>query len=721
MELISLHTKNTTYQMGISDHGYLLHLYYGPKTECDMSYILQYYDRGFSGNPYEAGEDRTVSPDLLPMEYPCYGSGDFRSPAVNVRNKQGVYGLDLRCKSHCFTKGKYSIPGLPAVYGDEKKAHTLEVKLEDEAFKVEVILKYGILSELDVITRCAVICNKGGEDVFINKAYSASLDFVSGDFELLHFYGRHAMERNLERIPVIHGNQSFGSRRGTSSHQHNPFFILAEKNTTEDAGGCYGMSFLYSGNFRFEAEKDQIHQTRVQMGILDEMFDYPLQPGERFHTPEIALAYSAKGLTELSHIFHRMIRCHVCRGKYKTARRPVLINNWEATYMEFDGNKILDIARQAAELGVEMLVLDDGWFGNRDHDDCGLGDWYVNEKKLGSTLSEMVGRINEMGMKFGLWIEPEMVNEDSRLYCEHPEWAYVIPGRKPARCRKQLVLDFSRKEVTDYIFESISKVIDSANIEYIKMDMNRSICDVYTAVEGYQNYGKIMHEYVLGVYDFLERLNRRYPDILIEGCSGGGGRFDAGMLYYTPQIWCSDDTDAIERIRIQHGTSFGYPISAVGSHVSASPNHQTGRSTEISTRGIVAMAGSFGYELDLNLITEEEKDTVKKQIQEYKRYWDLIQNGRYYRLHTPDEDTETAAWCFVSRDRSEALLNIVSLTAHANSPVSYVRCRGLDPEKKYRCEENKKVYDGNALMHIGVPVEIIPGEYHAWQMHFSAC
>lgn len=721
METITLHTKNTTYQIGISDYGYLLHLYYGPRTECDMSYILQYFDRGFSGNPYEAGEDRTVSPDLLPMEYPCYGNGDFRSPAVNVRNKQGVYGLDLRYKSHRFVEGKYGIPGLPAVYADEKEAQTLEIVLEDAAFHVEVVLKYGILSELDVITRSTVIYNKGDEEIFINKVCSASLDFVCGNYDLLHFYGRHAMERILERIPVIHGNQSFGSRRGTSSHQHNPFFILAEKNVTEEAGGCYGMSFLYSGSFRFEVEKDQIHQTRMQMGILDEMLDYPLATGERFYAPEIALAYSPDGLTGISHVYHRMIRYHVCRGKYKTARRPVLINNWEATYMEFDGKKILDIARQAAELGVEMLVLDDGWFGNRDYDDRALGDWYVNEKKLGGPLSEIADKINEMGMKFGLWIEPEMINEDSQLYHEHPEWAYIIPGRKPARCRNQLVLDFSKKEVVDYIFESISKVIDSANVEYIKMDMNRSICDVYSAVEGYQNYGKIMYEYVLGVYDFLERLNQRYPDILIEGCSGGGGRFDAGMLYYTPQIWCSDDTDAIERIIIQHGTSFGYPISAVGAHVSASPNHQTGRSTEINTRGVVAMAGSFGYELDLNLITDEEKDAVKKQIQDYKLYWDLIQNGEYYRLHNPDEDREVAAWCFVSGDKSEALLNIVSLSTHANSPVSYVKCRGLDPKKKYKCEDDGKVYDGSALIHIGVPVARVSGEYRAWQRHFIAC
>lgn len=721
MELITLQTKNTTYQMGVSDLGFLLHLYYGPKTECDMSYLLQYYDRGFCGNPYEAEDDRTISADVFPQEYPCYGNGDFRSPAVSIRNDRGVYGIDLRYRSHCFCEGKYAIPKLPAVYADEEEAQTLEIVLEDPAMHVEVILKYGVLPELDVITRSAIIRNCGKEQVYIDKAYSAVLDFVQGDFELLHFYGRHAMERNLERIPVIHGNQSFGSRRGTSSHQHNPFFILADKETTEDHGSCYGISLLYSGNFKFEVETDQIHQTRMQMGILDEMLDYPLASDECFYTPEAALAYSSQGLTALSHIFHRLIRYHICRGKYKTARRPILINNWEATYINFNGEKLLELAGQAAVLGVEMFVLDDGWFGERICDDRALGDWYVNEEKLGGALDDLVRQINAMGMKFGIWIEPEMVNEDSELYCKHPEWAYAIPGRKPSRCRNQLVLDFSRKEVVDYIFEQISKVIDSANIEYIKMDMNRSICDVYTAVEGYQNYGKIMYEYVLGVYDFLERLIQRYPDILIEGCSGGGGRFDAGMLYYTPQIWCSDDTDAIERIRIQYGTSFGYPISAVGSHVSASPNHQTGRAVDIHTRSVVAMAGSFGYELDLKQLTEEEKEAVKRQIADYKKYWDLIHNGDYYRLHDPGQDTPMAAWSFVSKDKREALLNVVSLTTYANSPVFYVQCKGLDPGLKYYCEENNNIYDGNALEHIGVPMPVIPGEYHAWQMHFISC
>ena len=722
MDLITLQTKHTTYQMGINDLGMLLHLYYGEKNNGDMSYLLTYYDRGYAGNPYDAGEDRTISNDVLPLEYSCYGNGDFRSPAFNVRRKNGVFGVDLRYKNHKMYNGKYGILGLPAVYADDNESQTVEILLEDESTGVQVILKYGILPDLDVITRCVSVKNAGAETIYIDKVLSASVDFLCGNYELLHFHGRHNMERNLERIPVIHGKQHIGSRRGASSHQHNPFVIVAKEGTTEDFGGCYGMSLLYSGNFSFEIEKDQYEQTRMQIGISDEMFDYPLHPGESFDSPEAAMVYSTNGLSSLSHIYHQLIREHVCRGKYKTIRRPILINNREATYFDFTGEDIIRIARQAAELGVEMMVLDDGWFGKRDSDNSGLGDWHVNEKKLCGSLSEVSKAIHDMGMKFGLWIEPEMVNEDSDLYRSHPEWAYIIPGKKPVRSRNQLVLDFSRKEIVDYIFDKIAAVIDDAQVEYIKLDMNRSICDVYTAIEGCQNYGKILYEHVKGIYYFLERLNERYPDMLIESCCGGGGRFDAGMLYYSPQIWCSDDTDAIERINIQHGTSFGYPVSAVGSHVSAVPNHQTGRTTNIETRSIVAMAGSFGYELDLNQISEEEKRAVKRQIEEYKEYWSLIHNGKYYRLTNPVQNREVAAWMFVSTNQKEVLLNIVSLNAHGNSAVSYVQCRGLDKDASYVCEKangcnyEKQIYSGSGLMSVGLPVPRELGEYGAMQM-----
>lgn len=717
MEIISLQTRHTTYQMGVTEHGFLVHLYYGRKADCNMDYLLTSYDRGFSMNPYDARNDRTVSADVLPLEYPCYGNGDFRTPAFQIKDSRGVFGCDLRFCSMSRSSGKYSIPGLPAVYASDEEAKTVEILLKDEAAGIEVILKYGILTEIDVITRSAVIKNCGKQTLFLEKAYSSCLDFLSGDFDVLHFYGRHGMERNYERHAAVHGIQSYGSRRGMSSHQHNPFVILADRETTEDFGACYGVSLLYSGNFNCEVEKDQYNQLRFAMGIHSELFSYMLQPQELFYTPEAALAYTPDGLGVLSGIYHRLIRCHICRGIWQKSPRPVLINNWEATYLDFTGDKIVSIAQKAAALGVEMLVLDDGWFGDRNSDDRALGDWTVNEKKLGGTLQNLSRRIHDMGMKFGLWIEPEMVNENSHLYRKHPDWAIAIPGRRPVRGRNQLVLDFSRKEIVDYIFGKISDILDSAQIEYIKMDMNRGLSDLFSASLQYQNAGKTMHDYVLGVYSFLERLLARYPNLLIEGCAGGGGRFDAGMLYYTPQIWCSDDTDAIERIRIQHGTSFGYPVSAVGSHVSAVPNEQTGRITDIHTRGVVAMAGSFGYELDLNLLTEAEMEEIKKQIQDFKKYWNLIHNGNYYRLTTPGTDTEVAAWNFTATDQSEALLNIVSLDTHCNSPVTYVKCKGLDGEGKYVIEGSSRVFSGNALMETGIPVPVVSGEYHAWQMH----
>ncbi|RDY32184.1 alpha-galactosidase [Lachnotalea glycerini] len=717
--IITIHTRNTTYQMAVGEFGFLLHLYYGKKIEGDMSYLVTYNDRGFSGNPYEAKENRSFSMDTLPQEYPCYGTGDYRVTGFNMKNDEGIYGCDLRYQSHCIRKGKFAIQNLPAVYAKEEEANTLEIVLEDKAAGIEVTLYYGVIESLDVITRAAKIRNIKEKSCIITKASSGCLDFMEGSFDMLHFHGRHGMERMLERTPLRAGTMSFGSIRGTSSHQHNPFFIIAEKETTEDMGCCYGISLLYSGNFKCEAELDQYNQSRIIIGLQDEMFEYELKQNETLKTPEVAYIYTADGLTNLSHKYHKLIQNHICRGIYKNQPRPILINNWEATYFDFNGKKIIDIAKQAAELGVEMLVLDDGWFGERDSDNSGLGDWFVNEKKMGGSIADVVKKINDMGMKFGIWIEPEMISEDSKLYKEHRDWVYIIPERNPVLGRNQLVLDFSRKEVVDYIFDMIANILKQTNIEYIKMDMNRSIANVYTAVAGKQNYGTILYHYVLGVYDFLERLNTRFPHILIEGCSGGGGRFDSGMLYYTPQIWCSDNTDAIDRITIQYGTSFGYPISTVGAHVSAVPNHQTGRSTNIKTRGIVAMAGTFGYELDLNTLTLEEKEIVKQQINNCKKYWNLIHNGLYYRLVNPQKQHDIGAWEFASEDKSEALLNVVTLDTHCNAYVSYIKLKGLEEKAWYYMEQDKeKVYSGSALMYGGIPIPKMSNEYQSWQVHF---
>ena len=714
----TLQTKNTTYQMQVDRYGFLLHLYYGKKTDGCMDYLLTYYDRGFSGNPYDAGEDRTYSMDTLPQEFPCYGNGDFRSTAFAVENADGSMSCDLRYKSHKIFDGKYNLEGLPAVYASEEEAQTLEILMEDPVTGVKVVLLYGVLSAQDIITRSVSVKNESSGKIYLNKIESASLDFLYGDYELLTFYGRHAMERNVQRVPVVHGTQKIGSVRGTSSHQYNPMMILAEKETTEDKGNCYAMSFVYSGCFQGEVLKDQLNQTRMMLGLQEEAFRYPLEAGEMFQAPEVILSYSSEGMNRLSQNLHHCIRQHICRGKYKEEIRPILINSWEAAYFDFTGDTIYELAKAAKEVNIDMLVMDDGWFGKRDDDNSGLGDWFVNEKKLGGTLGNLIKRINDLGVKFGIWIEPEMVSEDSDLYRKHPDWALTVPGRNPVRSRNQLVLDFSRKEVVDEIYDQICKVLDQGNIEYVKWDMNRSLMDVYSSVT--RDQGRVLHDYVLGLYDFLERLVQRYPNLLIEGCSGGGGRFDAGMMYYTPQIWCSDNTDAIDRLRIQYGTSFGYPVSVVGSHVSAVPNHQTGRKTPLHTRGVVAMSGTFGYELNLMKLSEEEKQEIREQIAEYKSYASIIQNGLYYRLSNPTTE-EICAWEFVHTDekeQSKVLLNIVMQVIHGNMTVNYVKLQGLEETAVYREEKSGKRYTGAALMYGGMPLPIEPGEYQAYQYCF---
>lgn len=710
-QLFTIHTKNTTYQMKVDAIGCLLHLYYGARAEGNMDYLIRLYDRGFSGNLPEAGTDRTYSMDALLQEYPTLGTGDYRSCALNIRHADGAESCDLRYVSHEIRSGKYSLQGLPAVYAQEDEAETLSIVLSDAVTGIQVELLYGVLDELDIITRSAVIRNKGTQTVTVEKAGSAVLDFYPGCYDLISFYGRHAMERNFQRSEVVHGVTSIGTRRGTSSHQYNPAVVLAERDTTESAGNCYGMVFVYSGSFQFEAEKDQYNQVRAVMGLQQERFSYPLASEEELIVPETILTFSGKGFGKLSSNYHRCIREHVCRGKYKNQVRPVLINSWEASYFDFNGDTIVDLAKDAAALGIELVVMDDGWFGYRNDDNTSLGDWRVNEGKLGCTLGELAQRVNEQGVKFGIWFEPEMISEDSDLYRAHPDWAFQIPGRKPVRSRNQLVLDFSREEVRNYIFEQVCHVLDHANVEYVKWDMNRSIEDVYSA----QNAaGSVLYKYVLGVYEFLEKLLQRYPNLLIEGCSGGGGRYDAGMMYYTPQIWCSDNSDAIDRTRIQYGSSFFYPISTVGSHVSAVPNHQNGRITSLKTRGVVAMAGTFGYELNPRKMTQEEQEEVKEQIQTYKKYAELIQNGNYYRLSNPFED-EAAAWQFVSEDQSRTLLNVVMLEVHGNMTVNYVKLRGLKADGIYTDTETGRSYSGAALMHAGLPVTEQMGEYRAYQ------
>ena len=708
--IFTLTTAHTTYQMQADAQGYLLHLYYGARTAGEMDYLLNYGDRGFSGNPNSAGNNRTYSLDALPQEYPSLGTGDFRNYALNIENADGSQCCNPVYITHEIAAGKYTLKGLPFVRAEENEAEILKIILEDPVTKVELHLLYGVLEKEDIITRSVIIKNAGKAPVTVKKAQSACLDFLHGDYDLIKFYGRHAMERNMERMPVSHESTRIGSRRGSSSHQYNPGVILAGKNTNEDSGSCYGMLFVYSGNFLVEAEKDQYDQTRIQMGLTDELFAYPLEAGAEFTAPEVILSYTNKGLSKLSQQYHHCIMNHICQGKYVHANRPVLINSWEAAYFDFTGDTIVELAKEAKELGIDMVVMDDGWFGKRNDDNSSLGDWYVNEEKLGGTLTKLIERVNAEGVKFGIWIEPEMVSEDSDLYREHPDWAITIPGRKPVRSRNQLVLDFSRKEVRDEIFKRICAVLDQGNVEYIKWDMNRSLADIYAP--------NVTYDYVLGVYDFLEKLTNRYPDILIEGCSGGGGRFDAGMLYYTPQIWCSDNTDAINRTRIQYGTSFFYPVAAMGSHVSAVPNHQTGRVTSMHTRGVAAMSGTFGYELNPALLSAEEKAEIRAQLAQYREYQELIREGDYYRLSNPFQDN-FAAWMVVSDDRSKALVSVIRLTAEANPPAAYVTLKGMEEDAFYREKNTGKVYPGAALMEAGILLPAAVSEYEAYQIELE--
>lgn len=718
--IFMLHTAHSTYEMQADRYGYLLHLYYGARIQGTAEGILTYTDRGFSGNPYDTGMDKTYSLDSLPLEYAFKGSADYRTPAFSMRSADGTTGCDLRYVSHEIRSGKYDLPALPTAYDAGDTAQTLEIVLEDAVSGIRVRLLYGVFEDADVITRAAIIENHGVTPIILHKVSSLCLDYVYGDYKMLTFYGRHAMERNLEETLLCHGMYSIGSSRGASGHFYNPFAVLAEQTATEDAGACVGMHLVYSGNFLLEAESDGYNQLRVVMGIGTEDFAWNLEPGQSFEAPEALLTFSESGYATLTNRIHRFFRSHILRGPWIHKQRPVLINNWEATYFDFDGDKIEAIAAKAADLGIDLMVLDDGWFGKREADVSGLGDWVVNTAKLKGTMGELAERVTSHDMQFGLWFEPEMVSEDSDLYRAHPDWAFTIPGRRPTRSRYQLVLDFSRQEVVDEIYHQMCEVLDHANISYIKWDMNRNINDIYSAVLPADRQGEIAHRYILGVYRLLRLLLDRYPDLLIEGCAGGGGRFDAGMLCYEPQIWCSDNTDAIDRCRIQYGTSFGYPTSTMGAHVSAAPNHQTGRMTPFYTRGVVAMAGTFGYELDLGKVSAEEQELVRDQLATFRRDYEITHEGDYYRLADPyDTRHELSAWMHVYEDR--AVVSAVSLSSHGNCLMRYLRLKGLDPEAVYEIEERGREYTGSVLMNVGIALTELEGrpEYSAVMFHLA--
>ncbi len=719
-KVFTLHTKTSMYQMQVGQFGTLLHLYYGVELgDTWVAHGIVNLDRGFSGNPYEADRDRTFSLDVLPQEYTAEGNGDYRIQGIEAEHEDGSHILQLKYDSYQIRKGKYALAGMPAMFAGEDEAETLEITLKDELSGVCVKLLYGVIWDCDIITRAVEVVNRGKASVTLRRVMSAELDFPRRPMDMIHFYGRHSMERLTERQPLRHGIQSVESKRGISSHHHNPAVIFCDRTATEDYGECFGITFVYSGNFICQAELDQVEQTRVVMGIHPYQFAWTLKPGESFVSPEAAMSFSGTGLETLSHHFHDGFREHLIRSSFVKKPRPILVNNWEATYFEFDEQKLYDIAKAAKEVGIEMFVLDDGWFGKRDSDYTGLGDWYVNEEKIHGGLPKLVDKIRKLGLKFGIWLEPEMVSEDSDLYRRHPDWCLRVPGRLPVRSRSQLNLDVTKKEVRDYIMEQIFKVIDSCQADYIKWDVNRALGNVFSQGVEAGRQGEVFHRHMLGVYDMMERLITRYPNLLFETCAGGGGRFDAGMLYYSPQIWCSDNTDAADRLEIHYGTSFFYPISTFGAHVSVCPNHQTGRTTSLRTRGTVAGSGTFGYELDLGHMDDEEKKAATAQIVQFKAAEGLVQTGDYYRLSAPGDRSNSVFWEFVSKDKKDVLVSGVVLRSEVNPPVHFLRFRGLMSDKLYREKESGETYLGIVLMKAGLAVPVTSEDYEAVAYRFE--
>ncbi len=723
-----LDTPSSTYCIAITEKGYIAHSYYGSKIgDDDVTYHAR-PEEYYKGQDPAIFREKLTLMDFLPMELPTSGIGDFRETALAVTDADGHNGIELKYKSHKIIKGAQKLSGLPAVFGDEKDCSVLEITLEDSILNAEVTLIYTVFEKIDAIVRSLRIKNNGKKHFYITKALSAAFDMDEENFDMITLHGSWARERHIERHPVHRGRQGVVSIRGESSHQEHPFMAILDHNADENNGRVYGFSFIYSGNFIAGVQKNQFDTVRCLIGINPENFCWKLEQNQTFDTPQAVLVYSDKGLNGMSHAFHDLFREHLIRSPYKNSMRPILINNWEATYFDFNEEKLLQIAKEASKDGIEMLVMDDGWFGHRSFDDSSLGDWIVNENKIRGGLKKLVDEVNKLGMKFGIWFEPEMVCPDSDLYRAHPDWAIQIPGREPGMSRQQYVLDITRKEVRDYIYESVSKILKSANIEYVKWDMNRQLCDIGSVSLPADRMGEFFHRYVLAVYEMQERLITDFPNLLLENCSGGGARFDPGMFFYSPQIWCSDDTDAIERLSIQEGTSLVYPLSTMGAHVSVCPNHACGRVTPFKTRGYVALSGTFGYELDITKLPPEERSMIPGQIALYKKFSPLIRNGDYWRIASYSQNNEYDCWMSVSKDKTEALVTFVQVLNHPNLKSRMIKIPGLDVSKKYRISypDEKDGTDsafelsGLTLQNAGIPVKRDWGDFQAKLIYIQA-
>ncbi|MBQ8532734.1 MAG: alpha-galactosidase [Clostridia bacterium] len=696
-QIFYLETQNTTYAMCVFHNQVLVHLYWGKRINPTLKndYCLKFKRRTLTG--FDCGE---FSTEDMPLEYSTYGNADTRLPSFGAVYSDGSRISKLIYKGYKIVKGKPSLEGLPATYCvDENEAETLIIQLFDSVKTVDVYLSYTVFDELDAITRSVKIVNNG-ERLLLNTALSATVDFYGMDeSDILHLDGTWCRERHITRRRIVHGNQNIDSRSGASSAYHNPFIAICDKDATENHGDVYGFSLVYSGNFTAGVELNAYNCARAYIGINPFEFEFVLENGESLQTPEAVLTYSLEGLGGMSRIYHKLYRTRLCRGKYRDAERFVLINNWEATYFNFDEAKLVEIAKKASEIGVDTMVLDDGWFGARNTDKAGLGDWYENPDRLPNGLKSLADKVNSLGMRFGLWFEPEMVNPDSDLYRKHPDWVLHVESRESSLVRNQLTLDLSRKDVCDYIIEAVSAVLNKANIEYVKWDMNRYMTEAGSALLPPEKQGEVMHRYMLGLYYVLETITNRFPNVLFESCASGGGRFDPGMLYYMPQTWTSDDSDAVERLMIQYGTSIVYPYSAMGAHVSACPNHQVSRTTPFRMRCNVAMPGQFGFELDLNKCTEKELETARQAIIEYKELQHIFHKGDCYRLKSPFE-TNLSVIQFISEDKNTVVVCIDSKKAIPNAPNEYIRLEGLDDNAVYSLDG--EIYGGDYLMNRGI-------------------
>ena len=698
--IFRLDTEKTSYLIGITPEGYVGHVYYGDRLlDAETYYLLRTEEAPFTPSVNE--REKSSFLDCFPTEYPSGGIGDYRESCLNIRNDAGCMGSEFFYESHEIRSGKPRLVGLPASFGTEEEVTTLEITCVDPVLKLRLILSYSAFEKEDVITRSVRVVNNGSKHVRLEKVYSACLDMDDEQFEMLSLHGSWARERRIQRRPLAYGKQMVSSAKGEPGHQEHPFLALVTPGTTQQQGRAYAMHFVYSGNFIGQAELTQFDTVRMVMGINQEEFCWNLRPGESFQAPEVVLTYSGEGLGKMTRSLHDFYRQHMIRSKYKGQKRPILINNWEATYFAFNTDKLLELARDAKKDGIEMLVMDDGWFGTRNADSSSLGDWVVNEEKLPGGLTRLVEEVKKIGLKFGIWFEPEMISPDSNLYRAHPDWAIHIEGRKATQSRQQYVLDLSNPEVVDYAYESVARILRSVPIDYVKWDMNRQLSDLGSAYLPAESQQELFHRYVLGLYQMQERLLTEFPDLLLENCSGGGARFDPGMLYYSPQIWCSDNTDAMERLTIQEGTALIYPLSAMGSHVSASPSHSNGRNIPLETRGHVALAGTFGYELDITKLPEEEHRQIREQTELYHKYHDLVELGDYYRIASFAETGRDDCYMIVSKDKSEALVTYVQVWGAVNVKSRKFRLQGLDPKARYQLEGTEEVYTGDLLMKAG--------------------